>query len=890
MPNHNDKSTDTGSRPPNVKKTSRGFRHRSRDPRHGGVDKGEIIRAAGLFCESGQVTELRALRVVEPGYRNPHTVNGYFDDPQQLATSAAGIDRASGTYFVLNPVCPDLRARAANRITSDKITGTSDRDIVSRRWLLVDLDPVRPSGISSSDAEHEAALDRALTIRDVLRQAGWPEPVRADSGNGAHLLYRIDLPTDDGGLVQSVLEALAFFFDDARVTVDTSVANPARLCKLYGTWARKGDDIPERPHRMARLLEIPGELSIVTEEQLEAVAGWRPDVDDVQSNDDYSVSYATGTFDLETWIEDHGLDVIGPQPWQDGIKFVLPECPWNSDHTNHSAFILQFKNGAIAAGCLHASCEGNDWHALRDSVEPDWHDRSGQSDDRYSANSARVNLAWDPPARFDEIASTLSAFPTDALSDWLRDYVEAEAEATQTPRALAGILALTVCAVAASKVVVVRHGNSWSEPTNLYTVAVLLPAMRKSAVVAHMVAPLEDAELALVEAYRPAIAEAREVRRVIEIELKQARKLASKAETAKDRAAALEKVKELARELEEYPVPAEPRLVLNDATPEKVASVLAEQGAVAIMSPEGDVFEMMAGRYSTSGNPNLYVYLAGHAGDSIRVDRVGRDSESVRNPALTIGLTVQPEVLHGLVSKPGFRGRGLLGRFLYVIPATALGRRKIDPPAVPDEVSFNYGHAVRQLLDLSPREDGTRHAVTLSPDANAIFRDFQQEIEYRLADGGDFAGMRDWAGKLAGATLRLAGILHLTDHVEDPEPWHSEITAETLTRAITLARFFAEHAKAAFLQMGADPRVADAIHVLRWIARSGRDEFSKRDAFEGIKGSTRFETVLDLDQSLKLLEAHGYIRTLDLPPRSGPGRPKSPRYEVNPNWQRDEVI
>ena len=115
----------------------------------------------------------------EPSYKRPHTVSGYFDDPEQLASAAAAIDQADGIYLVLNPVRPELLARAANHTTSEKIAGTSDRDIVFRRGMLVDLDPARPSGISSTEAEHQAALDRARTIRDALRQAGWPEPVMA---------------------------------------------------------------------------------------------------------------------------------------------------------------------------------------------------------------------------------------------------------------------------------------------------------------------------------------------------------------------------------------------------------------------------------------------------------------------------------------------------------------------------------------------------------------------------------------------------------------------------------------------------------------------------------------------------------------------------------------
>src|SRR5262249_12683439 len=122
----------------------------------------------------------------------------------------------------------------------------------------IDADPVRDPLISATDGEKAAALDTALAVREFLRARQWPEPVLADSGNGFHLLYRVDLPAADGGFVERVLKALARQFDSDRVKIDQSVFNPARICKLPGTLARKGDPTPTRPHRRAALLEVPG--------------------------------------------------------------------------------------------------------------------------------------------------------------------------------------------------------------------------------------------------------------------------------------------------------------------------------------------------------------------------------------------------------------------------------------------------------------------------------------------------------------------------------------------------------------------------------------------------------------------------------------------------------
>jgi hypothetical protein len=149
--------------------------------------------------QRGDVVELRALGTTSG------TVSGYFDAEHQEQLVAAAINwsgRADGVYITLNPIMSDCLARAANRATTYSKNTTGDKEIIKRHWLLVDTDPQRPSGISATDQEHELALDRSVQIRDWLRTKNWPDPILSDSGNGGHLLYRIDLPAEDGGLVQ----------------------------------------------------------------------------------------------------------------------------------------------------------------------------------------------------------------------------------------------------------------------------------------------------------------------------------------------------------------------------------------------------------------------------------------------------------------------------------------------------------------------------------------------------------------------------------------------------------------------------------------------------------------------------------------------------------------
>ncbi len=237
--------------------------------------------AAALLCPKGEVHELRALGVPQ-GRGSRAIVSGYYDSSEALARDAAHLDdkEARGVYVTLNPADPRLLSRRANRCEPirDRDATTTDRDIVRRSWLFVDLDPVRPSGIGSTHEEHTAALARACQIADWLAVCGWPQPVSLDSGNGSALLFRIDLPNaaDALRLVAASLAALAVRFDDDIVAVDATVSNAARIVRLPGTLNRKGDSTASRPHRRACILAVPEPVEAVSRELLEALARHAP--------------------------------------------------------------------------------------------------------------------------------------------------------------------------------------------------------------------------------------------------------------------------------------------------------------------------------------------------------------------------------------------------------------------------------------------------------------------------------------------------------------------------------------------------------------------------------------------------------------------------------------
>lgn len=340
-----------------------------------------ILQALQLLTPPGGILEVRAL--------NPWTASGYFD-ADHLPDAAGKIEAldATGTYdgiyIVLNEIAPALLSRRANRIETrlpKAAATTADADIIRRRWFPVDIDVKRPSGISSTDEEHAAALEGAGKVaRYLSEEHGFPEPIRADSGNGAHLLYRIDLPNDEGSraLIERCLKALGAAFDrdpsenQPGWEIDKTTFNAARIWKLYGTVARKGDNTPERPHRRARILKVPETVEPVRIEDLAGLAAQAPAEEQPRQEFRPRNGGAPG-IDLEDWLREYGASL---PPYQAKSKtgfrtfYLFDVCPWDPAHRDKSAFVGQRTDGPLVAGCHHNGCSGYGWKDLRALVEP----------------------------------------------------------------------------------------------------------------------------------------------------------------------------------------------------------------------------------------------------------------------------------------------------------------------------------------------------------------------------------------------------------------------------------------------------------------------------------------------------------------------------------------
>jgi hypothetical protein len=309
-----------------------------------------VAHGLSLIHPKGTIVEARIL------HTDRGTISGYFDDVAALAPAITPWDGRASIYATVNPVLPELLARAPNRLIHFARVTTRDTEIQRRYWFLLDVDPVRPRGLSATDAEVTAAIEQRDAIVAWCRTGGWPEPLIAMSGNGAHAMWRVDLPNDDAtrALFEGGLKALSLRFTSEAVTVDTSVSNAARIWKVYGTLAVKGAPTTDRPHRRAEIQTVPRTLNLLELDGLRWLTDQQP-----QAGKHHSLPNMDQQ-DLPGLFKSRRLYLRSLGPGKHAVR-----CPWASAHTEHigtgdtSTVLYDGEDGKSQAfKCLHAHCVG----------------------------------------------------------------------------------------------------------------------------------------------------------------------------------------------------------------------------------------------------------------------------------------------------------------------------------------------------------------------------------------------------------------------------------------------------------------------------------------------------------------------------------------------------
>lgn len=309
------------------------------------------------------------------------TAVGFFEDVNTMIEQLRRQDlKDTNVYMVINEINNACYSKKAKDKFVIGASSTKDEDITGRHWILIDLDPKRTTDVSSSNQEIEEANQKAKEIYMFLKKKGFNDPVIGFSGNGYHLLYRVQLANtpENTVKVEKFLKALNQLFTDDKIKIDVVVKNAARVCKLYGTLAQKGSDTEERPHRMSKLLYVPKSITpidVAYIDSVNSVIPERPDTPQQYNN------YNGETFDIESWMQKYGMhykkvDVT------DGTKYILDHCPFDESHKGKDAMIFRGRSGAIGFHCFHDSCADKTWKDVRIMFEPTAYEKKWQEQDR----------------------------------------------------------------------------------------------------------------------------------------------------------------------------------------------------------------------------------------------------------------------------------------------------------------------------------------------------------------------------------------------------------------------------------------------------------------------------------------------------------------------------
>lgn len=480
------------------------------------------------------------------------------------------------------------------------------------------------------------------------------------------------------------------------------------------------------------------------------------------------------------------------------------------------------------------------------------------------------------------------ALPLDTLPSALRAHIASVAAATQTPPDMAAMVALAAVSAALRGCAEVEADprRGWREPAHIYAAVIMEPGARKSAVYAHMVAPLVKWEQEERERVGPAWRAAKDRADVADAALRHAQQQAAR------RKGSVQQVMEARGELDAATagVPILPRLVASDATPEALVRLMEEQrGAIALLGPEADAIGIADGRYSDSARVDEL--LRAWSAEPLTVDRIGRAPIHVPRPALTLGLCLQPEVLADLRHARAFRGRGLLARVLWCQPPSKVGHRLtgLQVPALDVAAAERYSRTLRALLARCEPED-TPRALTLGPEAVRLLSSFEAEIEAEMQPGARLHGIADAACKLHGQAVRLAALLELAARAEDTRPlWSEPVGLWAVDGGVRLARALSTHALAVLGAAGLDELLDDMAYALKRI-RELPEGSTVRDLHGACRGRASIaEADSPSDYLAELLDGlteRGCIRRLPVPVRLGPGRPPSSAIELHPVLRR----
>ena len=316
--------------------------------------------------------ELVEIRILDPVTKKSYS--GYFKDIEKILHEVKRYEHCN-IYFTLNVIDEACYSREQHdRISTRPKSTTSDKEIIGRKWCLIDIDCEKPADTNSSDAEKELAKQVVNNVYKFLRDEGFEQPIVCDSANGFHLLYRQAMLNNEKNAetMKNFLQVLDLYFSTEKVKVDCSTFNASRICKLYGTFSRKGTSTTERPQRESKILRVPKDIKVTPNEYFEKVASYLP----VQEKRDRTNFYTgTSNFDLDEFFAKHNIVVRNKVETATYTKYVLEQCPFNPAHSAPDSAVFKMRDGSFGFKCLHNSDKHYTFRDFRLLFEPDAYQR-----------------------------------------------------------------------------------------------------------------------------------------------------------------------------------------------------------------------------------------------------------------------------------------------------------------------------------------------------------------------------------------------------------------------------------------------------------------------------------------------------------------------------------
>ncbi len=818
------------------------------------------------------------LRAIFKGKKRVDT--GYFDGDHhdEIAAEAIRLNkRGAAVYITLNEIDPQLLARTANRIEEYAQSTTTDSNVICRRWLLIDIDPQRPKDTSATAQQVKLAFEVATAVFTHLTRQGWPRPISADSGNGLHFLYRVDLQNDEQSrdLIKNCLVALAVRFDTEFVKVDRSVFNAARIVKLYGTVANKGDDTPIAPHRMSTLRIVPEVVQTVSAELLHTLAA---EVAAPKSTPAVTGNgHAWGEVDLQAFLIRGDIEATGPELHDGALRWQLKVCPFNSDHGRGESAIFLRPDGKLGFRCFHNSCANMHWQDLRALVD-------GEADKRGDSNGAsrggsnpasgeRAGGEWPAPTPLPDGLPPVAPFDYELLPTILHRRVQDIAERMQCPPDFpaVGLVVMLSSLIGRRCGIAPKHADDWLVVPNTWGMVIGRPGIMKSPPLSEIMRPLQVLQVRAFEDFEQAQASHRAgtmvagvAQTVAKQEIGKLLKAGKKAEAA-----------ELAEEVSDDDEPVCQRFVVNDSTVEKLGEIL-NQNPVGLLLFRDELAGFFRTLDRQGHEADRAFYLECWNGDNgFTYDRIGRGTLHIAGACLSILGSIQPGPLTDLVK--GLRGSGddgLLQRFqLAVWPDASPEWRNVDRPPNDEardaiqELIKRFDGMTAESLGAAP---GTIPMLRFGDEAQSLFDAWRISLELRLRNDSEHPMMEAHLAKYRSLVPSLALVLHLTEASSGPV----EILA--LERAIGWAEYLESHARRIYAPAISPDMDAARLLVVRIMAGTVGTKFTLRDIYNN--GWSGLATRDDVSAAVSVLIDYDWIREVQEPTT---GRTRT-AYQVNP--------